>query len=322
MQERHSPRPLRGKVRIAVGKCSHPRKCSLFSAKRLSRPRGFHIDDAATSPIAPHSATIWGYGHPESARSRICAIEEASLAAEMFRNLVREQAPIGSREAILPRSRRRPISTRIRSGRYPDEGWRQFDPDTAMSAGTLGKPACTRVGAACRADGRRGDERQADQLLRRHAPARPSCRDADWTDGIFCFFNAQCGDRGASRASRAWRRTRGDRRFRRPSRQWDAADFLVRSAASLYASTHQMPLYPGTGSVGETGEHGTIVNAPLAPGDGGEAFRAALRERILPRIDAFAPDLVVVSAGFDAHRRDPLANLGNWSKTISPGRHR
>ena len=53
----------------------------------------------------------------------------------------------------------------------------------------------------------------------------------------------------------------------------------------------------------------TIVNAPLAPGDGGVAFRAALREKILPRIDAFAPDLVVVSAGFDAHRRDPLGNL-------------
>jgi acetoin utilization deacetylase AcuC-like enzyme len=76
----------------------------------------------------------------------------------------------------------------------------------------------------------------------------------------------------------------------------------------LYASTHQMPLFPGTGAPGETGV-GNIVNAPLAPGDGSADFRAALGERILPALRAFAPDLVIVSAGFDAHRRDPLAEI-------------
>jgi acetoin utilization deacetylase AcuC-like enzyme len=77
----------------------------------------------------------------------------------------------------------------------------------------------------------------------------------------------------------------------------------------MYASTHQMPLYPGTGARNERGEHDTIVNAPLRPGDDGERFREAFETTILPRLDTFAPDLVLISAGFDAHRRDPLANL-------------
>jgi acetoin utilization deacetylase AcuC-like enzyme len=77
----------------------------------------------------------------------------------------------------------------------------------------------------------------------------------------------------------------------------------------MYCSTHQMPLYPGTGAVGERGEHDTIVNAPLRAGDGGREFRTALETVILPRLKAFAPDLIVISAGFDAHQRDPLANL-------------
>jgi acetoin utilization deacetylase AcuC-like enzyme len=70
-----------------------------------------------------------------------------------------------------------------------------------------------------------------------------------------------------------------------------------------------MPLYPGTGAVSERGEHGTIVNAPLAAGDDGAAFREAMEVAILPRIGAFRPDLVIISAGFDAHWRDPLGNL-------------
>jgi acetoin utilization deacetylase AcuC-like enzyme len=77
----------------------------------------------------------------------------------------------------------------------------------------------------------------------------------------------------------------------------------------MYCSTHQMPLYPGTGSISERGEHGTIVNAPLDPGDGGAEFREAMESVILPRLKDFRPDLIIISAGFDAHMRDPLANL-------------
>jgi acetoin utilization deacetylase AcuC-like enzyme len=86
-------------------------------------------------------------------------------------------------------------------------------------------------------------------------------------------------------------------------------DIFWDDPAVLYASTHEMPLYPGTGAIGERGAHDQIVNAPLRAGDGGEAFREALETAILPRLEAFSPDLVIVSAGFDAHRLDPLANL-------------
>ena len=77
----------------------------------------------------------------------------------------------------------------------------------------------------------------------------------------------------------------------------------------MYCSTHEMPLYPGTGAASERGEHDNIVNAPLTAGDGGPAFRAAFERTILPQLEAFKPEFVIVSAGFDAHARDPLANL-------------
>jgi acetoin utilization deacetylase AcuC-like enzyme len=80
-------------------------------------------------------------------------------------------------------------------------------------------------------------------------------------------------------------------------------------ASVLYASSHQMPLFPGTGGRDERGDHDTIVNAPLRAGDNGEIFREALETALLPRINAFHPDVIVISAGFDAHRRDPLGGL-------------
>jgi acetoin utilization deacetylase AcuC-like enzyme len=77
----------------------------------------------------------------------------------------------------------------------------------------------------------------------------------------------------------------------------------------LYCSTHEMPLYPGSGSRNERGEHDNVVNVPLRAGDGGAQFREAFDVMILPRLEAFRPGLIVISAGFDAHTRDPLANL-------------
>jgi len=76
----------------------------------------------------------------------------------------------------------------------------------------------------------------------------------------------------------------------------------------FYASTHQMPLYPGTGAASERGV-GNIVNAPLAPMAGSREFRLAFTAQILPALEAFGPELLLVSAGFDAHRSDPLAQL-------------
>jgi len=83
---------------------------------------------------------------------------------------------------------------------------------------------------------------------------------------------------------------------------WDDAD-------AFYASTHQYPFYPGTGSVKERGAHNNIVNVPLSAGDGGDVFRAGMTDVILPSLTAFRPDFLVISAGFDAHKDDPLGQL-------------
>ena len=77
----------------------------------------------------------------------------------------------------------------------------------------------------------------------------------------------------------------------------------------LFASTHQMPLYPGTGAAQETGAHGNIVNVPLPPYADGIDLRTAFQTRILPALEDFQPEMIFISAGFDAHQNDPLANL-------------
>jgi len=77
----------------------------------------------------------------------------------------------------------------------------------------------------------------------------------------------------------------------------------------MFASTHQAPLYPGTGARNETGIGGNVVNAPLPAGAGSAEWRRAMEERVLPALDAFAPELILVSAGFDAHKADPLAQM-------------
>ena len=90
-------------------------------------------------------------------------------------------------------------------------------------------------------------------------------------------------------------------------------DLLWNEERTLFASSHQMPLYPGTGGAHETGAHDNVLNAPLAPMTGGDEMRRAWGDIILPALDDFAPELVIISAGFDAHASDPLANL-NWTE--------
>jgi acetoin utilization deacetylase AcuC-like enzyme len=77
----------------------------------------------------------------------------------------------------------------------------------------------------------------------------------------------------------------------------------------LFCSTHQAPFYPGTGGRNETGAFNTIVNAPLFAGASGDAFREVFADIILPRVNDFAPDIILISAGFDGHERDPLGGL-------------
>jgi len=87
-------------------------------------------------------------------------------------------------------------------------------------------------------------------------------------------------------------------------------DIFYDDASVFYGSTHQMPLFPGTGALNETGV-GNICNSPLQPGSDGQGLRDAFSSRLLPALSAFGPDIILISAGFDAERRDPLAQL-NW----------
>ena len=87
-------------------------------------------------------------------------------------------------------------------------------------------------------------------------------------------------------------------------------DLLWHEPRALFISSHQMPLYPGTGSAQETGAHGNVMNLPLRAGSGGSAMRATYEAQVFPALDAFVPEMILISAGFDAHEDDPLGGLG------------
>ena len=238
-------------------------------------------------------------GHPERP-DRLRAIERA-LEAEKFQTLARSQAPLASLDTI---ALCHPMAyiTELREA-APREGLIHLDADTAMSPGTFE--------AALRAAG--GAIHAVDEVLNKKAAnafvaARPPGHHAETARPMgFCLFdNAAIAARYAQQrygiASAAI--VDFDVHHGNGSQEIFWSDKTV-----MYCSTHQMPLFPGTGAVGESGEHNTIVNAPLRPGDGSAAFRAAFETRILPRLGEFRPELVIISAGFDAHMRDPLANI-------------
>jgi acetoin utilization deacetylase AcuC-like enzyme len=240
-------------------------------------------------------------GHPERVE-RILAVEQA-LAAPEFASLMRKEAPEAAMEAIERCHPRAYIEALCRINPHDDEGLVAIDADTSMSPGTFEAAMRAAGGAVLAVDAvMTGDASNA------FLAARPPGHHAEPTRAMgFCFFN------NAAIAARHAQRQHGAERVA-------IMDFDVHHGngtqaifwsdkSVLYASTHEMPLYPGSGSPRETGEHGTIVNAPLRAGDGGAAFRAAMEGTIMPRIEAFSADLIIISAGFDAHRRDPLANL-------------
>lgn len=86
-------------------------------------------------------------------------------------------------------------------------------------------------------------------------------------------------------------------------------DLLWNEERVLFVSSHQFPLWPGTGAEAQTGAHGQVLNLPLPPGTGGAGFRAVYEEKVFPALHAYAPELILLSAGFDAHAADPLAQL-------------
>lgn len=238
-------------------------------------------------------------GHPERP-DRLRAIERA-LEAEKFQTLARSQAPLASLETIALCHPMEYI-TEVREA-SPREGLIHLDADTAMSPGTF-EAALRAAGGAIHAV----DEVLSKKAANAFVAARPPGHHAETTRPMgFCLFD------NVAIAARYAQHRYGvasaaiidfDVHHGNGSQEIFWSDKTV-----MYCSTHQMPLFPGTGAVGETGEHNTIVNAPLRPGDGGAAFRAAFETRILPRLGEFRPELVIISAGFDAHMRDPLANI-------------
>ena len=240
-----------------------------------------------------------GPGHPERP-DRIRAITEA-LEHERFAALIRADAPGVDRPAIF----------RVHPAHYvdaieaaaPAQGTVHLDPDTVMSAQSFAAIGhCVGAATAAVDEVMRGGAKNAFVAM------RPPGHHAGIASPMgFCFFNnAAIAGRHAQAAHGAERVAILDFDVHHGN---GTQEIFWSDPSVLYASTHQMPLFPGTGAREERGEHDNIVNAPLTAGDDGAVFREAMETRLLPRVKTFRPDLIVISAGFDAHRLDPLGGL-------------
>jgi acetoin utilization deacetylase AcuC-like enzyme len=238
-------------------------------------------------------------GHPERP-DRLRAIEQA-LEAEKFQSLQRVEAPMAELETIALCHPMDYIEE-LRDA-SPKEGLVRLDADTSMSPGTF-EAALRAVGGATLAV----DEVVAKKTDNAFVATRPPGHHAETARPMgFCLFdNAAIAARYAQKRHGIARAAIIDFDVHHGN---GSQEIFWADKSVMYCSTHQMPLFPGTGAVIESGDHNTIVNAPLRPGDGGEQFRAAFETRVLPRLRDFRPALVIISAGFDAHMRDPLASI-------------
>ncbi|MCF3640619.1 histone deacetylase family protein [Rhizobium sp. TRM95111] len=239
-------------------------------------------------------------GHAERP-DRLRALNLA-LEHERFRALKRQKAPQANEDFVLlahPEEHLRAVMKEIPE---EEDTINQLEADTYASPASL-QAALTGIGGVVAAvddvfSGR------ADNVF---VASRPPGHHAEKTKAMgFCFFNnVAIAARHAQKAHGAERVAIVD---------WDVhhgngtQDIFFDDPSVLFCSTHQMPLYPGTGAKTEVGA-GNIVNAPLSPNAGSDHFREAFRSRVLPRVADFRPDLIVISAGFDAHHRDPLAQI-------------
>ena len=239
-----------------------------------------------------------GAYHPE-APARLKAVL-AALSAPQFAGLERRTAPEAAVDDLLRVHRRHHIERLMKA--VPRAGHVAIDADTVLSAAS-GRAALRAAGAVTAAV----DAVMAKEANNAFCAVRPPGHHAEPDRAMgFCVFNNAAI--GALRAREVHGLERVavvdfDVHHGNGTQAAFAADETL-----FYASTHQYPLYPGTGSADETGV-GNIVNVPLPPMSGSRPFRRAFTERVLPALDDFGPKLVIVSAGFDAHRHDPLAQL-------------
>jgi len=238
--------------------------------------------------------------HPESPdrlRSVLKALDQGALSG-----LLREDAPEATAEQIA----------RAHPGDYveevlaaiPRQGLRNLDGDTVVSPGSA-EAMLRAAGAAVRAV----DAVAAGEVNNAFCAVRPPGHHAESTRPMgFCLVNNAAVGALHARAAHGHKRVAVidfDVHHGNGTQEmfWDDQD-------AFYASTHQYPFYPGTGARRERGAHNNICNVPLAAGDRGDVFRGGLRDEILPALSAFKPDFIIISAGFDAHKDDPLGQLG------------
>jgi acetoin utilization deacetylase AcuC-like enzyme len=244
-----------------------------------------------------HDMGEWHPERPDRLRAIIAALED-----EVFFTLLREAAPLATIEQIALVHPVEYVDAILAIRPEPGE-LVQLDSDTAMSAGSAEAAMRAAGGAIAGVDLVMGNAARAV-----FAAIRPPGHHAEPTKPMgFCLFNNAAIAALHARAAWGVRRVAVvdfDVHHGNGTQAMFAAD-----ADLFYGSSHQHPCYPDTGFAWEHGVAGNIVNAPLRPGSDGTAFRAAWSETILPALDAFAPELLIVSAGFDAHKADPLAEL-------------
>ena len=255
-----------------------------------------------TTALVTHSdclAHVNPPGHPERVE-RLQAIL-AALEAEEFAYLVRVEAPLAEDAHLL---RAHPAShLAALEARLPGQGFAALDADTFLCPGSL-TAARRAAGAVVKAV----DMVMAGEVRNAFCAVRPPGHHAETATPMgFCLFgNVVIGARHALETHGLKRVAIVDFDVHHGN---GTQDLVWDDARVAFASTHQMPLYPGTGSPDERGARDQIVNVPLPPGASGAVFRAAMLAKVLPAIEAHAPEMILVSAGFDAHARDPLANL-------------
>ncbi|MFA5956262.1 histone deacetylase family protein [Hyphomicrobium sp.] len=258
-----------------------------------------------TTVLITHPAFLnhdTGEHHPERP-DRMRAIDKA-LSADTFAELFHREAPLRDDDKTYIELTHGPqhLANVTAAIENMASGHRQVDSDTVASPGSW-EAARRGVGAGLDAV----DLVMTGKVTNAFCQVRPPGHHAESNRAMgFCFFN------NIAIAAHYAREKYGAERVA-------VVDFDVHHGNGtqeifwsdkdlFYGSTHQMPLYPGTGALRETGV-GNIFNAPLRSGDGREPFEEAFRQRILAPLHNFSPDVVLISAGFDAHHRDPLAGL-------------
>jgi acetoin utilization deacetylase AcuC-like enzyme len=239
-------------------------------------------------------------GHPERP-DRLRALNEA-LSHPNFASLDRKEAPQANEDAVLLAHPEEHLFAVMRAMPEEEDRINQIESDTYAGVKSL-QAAFTAVGGAMSAV----DDVISGSHDNAFVASRPPGHHAERMRAMgFCFFN------NAAIAARHAQQKHGLERI--AIIDWDVhhgngtQDIFEADPSVLYCSTHQMPLYPGTGRKDETGV-GNIVNAPLSANTGSDHFREAFKDRVLPAIRNFSPDLIIISAGFDAHHRDPLAQI-------------